>query len=448
MYRKRSKMSKNLIYTCRKYVYNPAMSFQLKRTFYLLLSIALVLAVLVSPLFFALDLQAFDKDSFFYLLEAQSLGGASKISGKDGLGSTVNNWLVSPVLKFSDDVYWINIYNGSYERSAQVVAQEEGGREAQTTQNHSVSTALKYRVNPQWSLRPIFFADWVFVKETKDESFGEGLYDYEDMGGGIESSWIPFVSKEKKDEVRLGFQFFKREYPNYESLLYLFNPSGSPEVHEKDFDGYKTNLSFDSRAKTAWSWGLEGISLYKDYTDKKTIDQNGALSPTDNREDFAQYLNGYISHPFTPELGWRLDGQVIANFSNLDFYDTHQTLDVSDDDFIKDYFDYYSFTAKPSITYTKNLAEDKNLILSFTYAFNLLYYPSREAQNTTGEYQGKNQEDTNHTFSFRSSYPLTKYVSWVAVLSYTAARSNQDFQEFYLYSYDRWSAVTGVSFKY
>jgi len=391
--------------------------------------------------------RAFGKDSVLWFLEGEFLGGYSQIEGKDGLGSILSDWLVSPTLKLAERLHWINVYNGSYNRTSQVITQEEGGREADETQSHAVTTAFKYRLTDTWSLRPHFFTDWVFVKETQDESFGDGLYDYHNIGGGLESSWITSSSKEKEDEARLGFQFFKREYPNYQSLPFLFDPNGAAEVNEKDFYGSKANLSFDSRARNGWTWGLETISLYKDFTDKQTIDPNG-IRTGDDRQDFAQYVNGTLSHALSSEFSFHLDGQFIVNFSNLDFYDTHNTLSPADDDFISDYYEYFSYTVKPSIVYRKALAEGKNLYASLGYNLNILYYPGRKVQDAAGRYQSANEEDFNHTFALRTSYPITNQISWVAVLNYTIANSNQDFEDYYLYTYNRWVAVTGLSFKF
>jgi hypothetical protein len=130
-----------------------------------------------------------EKDPFIYVLEAELLGGYSEITGRDGEFSSIDRWLFSPTARLNDNLYWINVYNGDYNRSAQVVAQEEGGRQTETTQSHHIASSLKYEVNETWSLRPMFFADWNFVNETEDEDFGEGLYDYEDIGGGLESAW-------------------------------------------------------------------------------------------------------------------------------------------------------------------------------------------------------------------------------------------------------------------
>ena len=389
---------------------------------------------------------AAEKKSFFYVLEADVLGGYSKIVGGKGIFSTSDRWLASPNFKINDGLYWINVYNGSYDRSSQVVAQEEGGRQTQTTQSHGLSSALKFNMNPTWSLRPLVFADWVFVNETKDESFGDGLYDYRDLGAGLESTWITSQTKNEDKQYRAGFRYLDREYPNFRSLLSQFDPNGNQETKEKDLTGYKANLSYDSSTLRDTSWGWESISFFKDYTDKRTIDSNG-IRLNDNRQDFLQYLNGNISHPLTQELRWRVDGQAAFNLSNQDFYDTHNTLSLVDDTFVKDYFDYVSFLVRPTLIYTPSVEKEKNRVLTVSYTFYAQYYTGRKTQNTAGVYQNDKEEDFHHTFALRYSHPLTKNISWVTTCDYTIATSNQDFENFYLYTYERWSALTGLSFR-
>lgn len=389
-----------------------------------------------------------EKGPFFYTLQGELLGGYSDIEGRDGEFSSIDNWLFSPSWKLSDKLFFINSYNGTYDRSAQVVAQEEGGRQTNTTQTHSLNTSLKYFVNERWSLRPFFFADWIFVNETRDESFGEGLYDYEQLGGGVESTWSLLKTDTREDELKLSFRYLGREYPNYRSLLSLFNRNGSIETNEKDLDGYKVSLGGESRTKNGWAWGLEGIFFYKDYTDKKIIDSNGIRDTSNTREDFVEYVNVYISHPINEGWSWRLDGQFSANQSNLDFYDTHNSPTFGDDDFIKDYFDFYSFQIKPSLLYVKQWAEDRRFFFTLDYTFNALLYDGRRAQDISGRYGSEDEENFTHTVSGKTSVPINKNISWVVYGNYTVADSNQDFESFYLYNYNLWTAVTGISIKY
>jgi hypothetical protein len=391
-----------------------------------------------------------ENDPFFYTLEGELLGGYSQIESHDGEGSIISSWLASPNWKLSDKLYSINVYNGSYNRSAQVVAQEEGGRQTLKTQTHNVSTSLKYFLNDSWSIRPVFFANWIFVNEISGEDLGDGLYDYEEIGGGIESAWTLNNSKERKDELRFGFRYIDREYPNYQSLLSQFDPTIALETNEKDLDGYKFNLTYDSRAQSDWSRGLEGIFFVKDYTDKRTLNENGSLVPDETREDFAEYVNAYVMHPLGAGWTFRLDGQFVANQSNLDFYDTRGTPAPAfqDDTFVKDYFDYFSFLAKPSFIYAHAMGEDKKLVGTVDYSFYSLHYTGRKTQDAAGTYQSEDQQDYVHTVSGKLSVPVTKNLSWVSFASYTIAESNQDFENFYLYSYDLWTAVSGISLKF
>lgn len=394
--------------------------------------------------------QAFAQDDsrWINVLEGEALIGYSEISGRDGTFSSIDSWLVSPTLKIDDQSYWINLYNGTFNRSAQVVSTEEGGRQSETTQSHSLSTSYKREVREGWSLRPLVFADWVFVNETEDEDFGDGLYDYQQVGAGIESVWDTLKTEDRQNEVKFGFRYLNRQYPNYHSLLALFNPNGAVEDDEKDLNGYKFNLGHKSRSKTGWSSGIEGILFFKDYTDKKTINFNGSLTG-EGREDWVEQINGFVSHPINENWTFALDGQAAFNQSNLDFYDTHNTILPADDNFLKNYFDYFSFLVKPSFTYTHPWGNDgRNLTWTTDYSFYALHYEGRKAQNTAGTYGTEDEQDYVHSVSSKLSVPITKNLSWVAYGSYVSAESNQEYEAFYLYDYDLWTAVTGVSIKY
>ncbi len=393
---------------------------------------------------------ALEKDAFFYLLDGQFLGGYSKVNGKSGDLSTSDSWDISPNVKIIKDVlYWINVYSGSYDRTSQVTSQEEGGLRTESTQSHNLTTALKYYINKNWYLRPTFFTDWSFVNETKDESFGNGLYDYRDIGGGIESTWILEASKAVSRQVIAGFRYYDRHYPNYVSLLSQFDPRAQvTEEHEKDFAGYESTLSYDSKDFTGWSWGAEGILLYKDFSDKRTIDENGIRAADSYRQDYLTNINLYVGHPITDTVQWRLDGQFAVNTSNLDFYDTHNTTSLTDDTFVRSYYDYFSFNVKPSLIYQKEIAKGKTILASVSYSFLAQHYPGRKTQDPAGIYQDQKEQDYTHTFSAEFRYPLTQYVSWVTVGNYTIADSNQKYEAFYLYSYDEWNVLTGFSFKY
>jgi len=82
------------------------------------------------------------------------------------------------------------------------------------------------------------------------------------------------------------------------------------QTHEKDFDGYKVNLSYDAQNYHDLSFGVEGILLYKDFSDSHTINSNGILSTDSYRQDYLSYLNLYATHPINDWLDWRLDLQL------------------------------------------------------------------------------------------------------------------------------------------
>lgn len=392
--------------------------------------------------------QARERERFFYFLEGDLMGGYSKIQGREGLFAASGRWLASPVVRLWDRFHWINLYTGSYDRQSQVVAQEEGGRQSEETLTHSYSSAFRWQFAEGWTARPHFFSDWAFVKETDDEDLGDGLYDYRDLGGGLELARALSETETSRSEVRTGLRVFEREYENYVSLVSLFDPNGSPETREKDFIGYKWNAGLQSDRKDGWSAGAEYIFLYKDFTDKRTIDANGIRSGSETREDFVHYLNFNASHPLSSELRFRLDVLLSANDSNLDFYDTRNTASLADDTFVPDYFDYLSATIGPSIGWRREISKERFAEMIFGYSYTILRYTDRKAQNAAGVYGTSDEEDDKHVLSARVSWPVTANLSWIGSFSYTMADSNQKFEDFYLYNYDSWTALSGLSFRY
>lgn len=389
-----------------------------------------------------------ERERFFYFLEGDLLGGYSKIQGREGLFAASGRWLASPVVRLWDRFHWINLYTGSYDRSSQVVAQEEGGRQSEETLTHGLNSAFRWEFAEGWAVRPLVFADWVYVKETDDEDLGDGLYDYRDLGGGLELTRTLAKTETSRLEARTGGRIFEREYENYLSLVSLFDPNGSPEVHEKDFTGYKWNIALQSDRKEGWSAGAEYILLYKDFTDKRTINSNGIRSTDETREDFVHYLMLNASHPLPAGFRLRLDVQLSHNDSNLDFYDTRNTAGLGDDTFVPGYFDYLSVTAGPSIGYRRQIGEERFFEASVGYAYTNLSYSDRKAQDAAGVYGTDEEEDEKHVFSARTSVPLTRHLAWISSVSYTIADSNQKFENFYLYNYESWTALSGLSFRY
>ncbi len=397
----------------------------------------------------AADESPANTDPFIFLLDGEALFGYADIAGPtEGDFSTSEKWLASAAYKVNEKDRLIGLYNGSFRKDNIFIRQDEGSQSSNQLLSHNLSAAFKKYFGDAFVFKPVFFYDTVFVKETADESIGDGLYDYEDLGGGFENTHL-FASAdgELNRKLTYGFNIFKREYPNYRTLEAL--SSRQPlEDKEKDFTGYKTDASYRAPWWFESTGRFAGIALFKDYTDKLTIDSNG-IREGDNRQDFYYEIEGSIVRPFTETLSAGFASVWKQNFSSLDFYDTRNTLPLADDRFFENYYDYHAYVLRPFVTVKgpkfSEASEESSLQVS--YSFEKTFYPGRTAQDISGLLLSEDQEDRNGKTSAQLTVPLGRQWSWILSGSYEKQSSNQKFERTFLYSYESWSVLSGVRFE-
>lgn len=378
----------------------------------------------------------------------QALGSFSDTDKGTNLWGYNFSGSYAPSVKLNDTQYLIPLYNGSYKRMRQYITQEEGGRFYNTTQIHNLSAALRSQHSDEWVSRITGLATWNFLKETRDESFGKGLYDYRDFGAVFDLRQTLTVDETKQHNYSWGTQYFRRTYPNFKSLISLATVT-APETDEKNFDGIKFSFGVEENVVQGISWEFKPALLLKYFTDKKLIGDDGVLKTGDKRKDYV--LSGDLNSDWPFKEGrWVLsaDNSISYTHSNLDFYDSRDTLTLSDDVFTKNYYTYFSAFTYPYITYYHPIAKDKKFALRGGYSFLLRDYPGRKVQESSGAYTSTKQQDKEHAVHLSSSYPITKELSWVTYFDYSWVKSNQKYEKFYLYTYNVYQIQTGISIEF
>ncbi|NQU73824.1 MAG: hypothetical protein HQ547_03830 [Candidatus Omnitrophica bacterium] len=355
----------------------------------------------------------------------------------------------SPALRLSDMYHLIPLYSGSYKRIRQYVAQEEGGRLYNTWQIHNASLALRSQLTDKLSRRITAFGTWNLVKETRDEAFGDGLYDYRDTGGSLDMRY-KFVTpnKEKVIDHNWGFQFFHRKYPNFQSLISLATVTAA-EKNEKDFNAVKFSAGRAERSADGARWEINPSLSLKYFVDKQLIDEDGTLDMDEEREDYIVQVDFKGVRPFKAGR-WEaaLENSIIYNYSNLDFYDSRDTVVLTDDVFTKHYYTYFSALIYPYLTYYHALNREKMIMLRAGYSVLFRNYLNRKAQDSSGAYTDTDQKDKIHAIRLSASYPITKLISWVTSFDYTFADSNHKYEKYYKYDYDVYQTQSGISIKF
>jgi hypothetical protein len=286
-----------------------------------------------------------------------------------------------------------------------------------------------------------------FNCDTNDERWGDGLYDYRDLGGAADFNYKLRMSDGLVGEFMGTVEYYMRVYPNYKSLISLISAT-APEKNEKDYNGYQliTGWRFSSKK---FSGEVKYIFLVRAYTDKKVIGEDGVLDTSVRRLDSSHAWNAGIQVPLTKRVTGRFDSQLALNNSNQNFYDARgSTLNFSDDVFTKRYYDYYSAVGGPGITYRLPLGEKKEMLVDLGYEFTYRHYIKRKAQEKDSTYTTNCENDFVHAIRGLYRYPLTEHVSFLTVFSSSFARSNMDYERYYRYDYDLYRVACGINIRY
>ncbi|MCX5715607.1 MAG: hypothetical protein NTV07_01855 [Candidatus Omnitrophica bacterium] len=355
----------------------------------------------------------------------------------------------SPALRLSEKQHIIPLYSGEFKRMRQYITQEEGGRLYNTSQIHNASLAWRSQMTDEVALRMTGIGTWSFTKETKDEEWGKGLYDYEDYGAAVDLRYTDFFINEKgKFNYLAGFEFFHRRYPHYQSLISLAAQT-APETHEKDFDGYKLSAGVEEMKAWGINWSVKPYVLLKHYIDKKLIGDNGVLDISKKRKDLVFECDATAIKPLV-ENRWEIGVDAYLNYteSNLGYYDSMSTTTIADDVYTPKYYTYTAGQIYPYLTYYHPIGKDKNFVLRGGYSYMERKYTHRLAQESNRNYTNSKQKDREYGCHFMASYPIKKSLSWITTFDYVRDSSNQKFEQYYYYNYDVYEAMTGITWEF
>ena len=182
-----------------------------------------------------------------FLTFSQLIGESSIIGGSASAA-------LAPVVRFNDDLFFIALYDGAYKKSKQVFAEDEGPRLTSEDTRHSFTPTLRYVVSPRVVTNFAVFGTQSLSRETTNEKWYGGLYDYTELGASITLNYLVTATANSEKSVKFLLQRFKREYPNFNALLTecadasctLTVPIAGREENEKDSYGTTFLLTYNS----------------------------------------------------------------------------------------------------------------------------------------------------------------------------------------------------------
>ncbi|MFH1723827.1 MAG: hypothetical protein ABII00_04300, partial [Elusimicrobiota bacterium] len=362
----------------------------------------------------------------------------------------------APVVKLDEEWSLLPIYS-SYFRGTKSVSDSVGsGTLFQQGMDHRLGLGAHYKPEySPWRFKSGAHYKWEFLKETRDETWGQGLFDYEKIGVGFEAENVyrePF-------SYRFGYDFYYIRFPNYNSLESQsgVDPNGNPLGRETAgtdvLDTFNQELSFTATRPYPYEDPKVSLQasyrfLWQTFADQPIINRQG--QPNGNkpydRQDFNNSLTLSVGYPrqimggkIRMGLGFRTG--FTYNGSNQNTFDAGQTI------FIPDSYSYTSVSAGPNASFS--WGDNKN---PFTAGAGITYtrlqYTGRRIQNGGGVYQDDKQHQDRYLLTLTYGYPIVPNFRLMAQTSVLWARSNMAYEKTYRYNYSTANYLFGFTYDY
>lgn len=370
----------------------------------------------------------------------------SDLSGQDGLVGGNLNALVAPAYKISDNAFFIFLYDGKYHRKREVYSDDIGSKERSEYARHAFTPMLRFTLGRRnrIALTPSLISTFTFNKDTEDGKWKDGLYNYSDLGIGLDFEMRGIGV----GILKAGMQYYSRQYTNFQSNKYYL-PISEPglvfERDDKDYNGIILTAGYGSpKSSKGLSWEVKYSLLNKMLTDNAVVDKNGFLKSSD-QVDIMHNIYADIGFMMMPDLTLGLSFDMTMKDSNQSYVDGNSASDITMT-IIADFYDYTQYRLQPYLTYKLPMLPP--LSLTAAYAFQQREYSDRSAKTVFGTYKGSKQWETEQSLNVDATYALTKKVSLLARLEHISANSNNQDESVYQYDYIINNIAVGASYRY
>jgi len=347
------------------------------------------------------------------------------------------NWTLAPS--------WSSRYQGTKQAVDLVGA---GSLFAQQMTHRAAAKAIYRKPDSKWAQKGALGYSLQLLKETKDESWFDGLFDYQAVDAGYEAEYFyaePY-------SVGFGADVFITHYPNYTSLESQIATDFNGQSLARELVG--DNI-LDSRT-LAFRFALTGkfreSTLYEmnarllrtTFPQQQVVDGRGLYS-AETREDIGAEWDVSLSRP--QELGVALlwTPSVFAgvrnNVSNQNSYDALRPKYQSG------YYNFTQWSVGQGATFDfADLRQPIKVSLNSTLSFRK--YPNRKTQDNAGTYLGDALTQRRWSLDVTAGYPISPHLRLIFQFEYDRSLSNQAFEQFYSYNYASTNYMGGFRYEY
>ncbi|MBL8023157.1 MAG: hypothetical protein JNK54_02590 [Elusimicrobia bacterium] len=360
-------------------------------------------------------------------------GTATSVSGNADV-------VVTPVVKFSDQWSVFPTYHGFYQGTQDVQSLAGGGRFFRDTTGHSLLLKDVHTFGV-WKIKPSLGASMEWLRETRDEGWGQGLFDYRKWNGGLEVEYNPTPAF----GGRAAYDYFQIIFPNYESLESAQDPTLSRELAgEKVLNNTNGMTLLNTWMSLPWKGKLDvtGLVHSRKFKDQPLVNDQGQLLST-NRKDESLVLDSVLTYPLPTLFGIRfwgdLGGRYITLNSNQNHFDAKQSV------FQANYYDYEEGRGSAQLVATilENLWR-----MSLSGYYERRRYADRLAQDSTGVDLNENLITTTVTTRLGLAHSLTPNTKIHLNGSLGWSHSNTNYEGIFRYNYRIASYGIGISYDF
>lgn len=382
----------------------------------------------------------FGEVSLVPLVKIQALGGQNYFEGKFGSFGGNASGIFSPGLRFGNRLTLLPAYTSAYRATREIQELVGGGFLTQQLWNHlfTLKPIVKIgslRIKPKGSYK----IEW--IRETTEEKWGGGLFDFRKAAGGLE------VEKEgsRFKSIRGGAEFYAIRFPNYKALTSRqFGEEIKSGTRVLDFNAIDGTAAIDVMLFPKSILSFQALTSFRFFPDQFIVTRSGAYS-ADLRQDF--FLYGLLAwRQALPAFSkWRMATTVGLDFAFHHLSSSQNSYDATRRFFTPKYYDYNEPRFTPRVSF---LFADK-IGFSLSHEWSWRSYRDRILQDAQGEFSAtaKRIDVRSRTLGFTLSYKILKSLSVVGQGSYRISKSNMAFEKVFRYNYSSFIYLMGLAWE-
>ena len=339
---------------------------------------------------------------------------------------------------------------GNYTGFKQVNELAGGGTLFQQSMDYSLGAKWVKRFEGGYSLMPRVGAHSQLFLETKDESWGKGLYDFWRYEAGLTLERKTRLGMSIPWTYQFTLDFYYTHYPRFRSLASQYGTEqAAPNPGAKVLDTFSTQLGARSEFELPGFvslWGFYSLDLIS-FTDQLVVNSQDKFLGSHRSDAYQTVSVGASKRLNDLEMlgGVRPVLSLGVTAADLFSNQNHFDADPARLKYIGAYYDYWETRFDPGVTLTflKTMTTAR-----VGYEAALRFYTGRLAQNADGSYRSYKLNQTFHNVFIEATQPVWRDLALKGRGTWSLASANTDYQQTYTYSYHAYNYYAGLEWKF